>query len=102
MDRICRKQIMTLSFFCWDALGFMLGGAIGPIPTVFPLFAVLYGIFNSFGEMRPSVATFFTSSGFFPTHIGGHFMGFAAAVWKAAAAVGTQVFTPIQDSLGGG
>ena len=29
-------------------------------------------------------------------------MGFAAAVGKAGAAIGTQVFTPIQDSLGSG
>lgn len=29
-------------------------------------------------------------------------MGFAAAVGKAGAAIGTQVFMPIQDSLGGG
>ncbi|KAH0846130.1 hypothetical protein FOPE_12680 [Fonsecaea pedrosoi] len=27
-------------------------------------------------------------------------MGFAAAVGKAGAAIGTQVFTPIQDSFG--
>ena len=30
----------------------------------------------------------------------GHFLGFAAAVGKAGAAIGTQVFTPIQDSFG--
>lgn len=29
----------------------------------------------------------------------GHFLGFAAAVGKAGAAIGTQVFTPIQDSF---
>ena len=29
-------------------------------------------------------------------------MGFAAAVGKAGAAIGTQVFTPIQKSLGDG
>lgn len=29
-------------------------------------------------------------------------MGIAAAVGKAGAAIGTQVFTPIQDSLGSG
>lgn len=29
-------------------------------------------------------------------------MGFAAAVGKAGAAIGTQVFTPIQTSLGSG
>lgn len=35
----------------------------------------------------------------FPTPIRGHFLGFAAAVGKAGAAIGTQVFTPIQDSF---
>ncbi|CAF9918041.1 MAG: hypothetical protein ALECFALPRED_000480 [Alectoria fallacina] len=102
MDRIGRRQTMTLGFFCWGILGFILGGALGPIQTVFPLFVVLYGIFNSFGEMGPGVATFLTASESFPTPLRGHFMGFAAAVGKAGAAIGTQVFTPIQDSLGGG
>lgn len=100
MDRIGRKQTMTLGFFCWGILGFILGGALGPIQTVFPLFVVLYGIFNAFGEMGPGVATFLTASESFPTPLRGQFMGFAAAVGKAGAAIGTQVFTPIQDSLG--
>lgn len=34
-------------------LGFIIGGALKPILSVFPLFIVLYGIFNSFGEMGP-------------------------------------------------
>ena len=102
MDRIGRKQTMTLGFLCWGILGFILGGALGPIQTIFPLFVVLYGIFNSFGEMGPGVATFLTASESFPTPLRGHFMGFAAAVGKAGAAIGTQVFTPIQDSLGSG
>ena len=38
----------------------------------------------------------------FPTPIRGHFLGLAAAVGKAGAAIGTQVFIPIQDNLGGG
>lgn len=54
MDRIGRKQTMTLGFFCWAILGFIIGGALDPIQKVFPLFVVLYGIFNSFGEVsRP-------------------------------------------------
>lgn len=97
-DCIGRKQTMTLGFFCWG----ILGGALGPIQTVFPLFVVLYGTFNSFGEMAPGVATFLTASESSPTPLRGHFMGFAAAVGKADAAIGTQVFTPIQDSLGSG
>ena len=99
MDRIGRKQTMTLGFACWAVLGFIIGGALGPIQTVFPLFVVLYGIFNSFGEMGPGVATFLCGAESFPTPLRGHFLGFAAAVGKAGAAIGTQVFTPIQNSF---
>ena len=99
MDKIGRKQTMTLGFFLWGIVGFILGGAIGPIQTVFPLFVVLYGIFNSLGEMGPGVATFLCAAESFPTPLRGHYLGFAAAVGKAGAAIGTQVFTPIQNSF---
>ncbi len=55
MDRIGRKQTMTLGFFLWAIMGFIIGGALTPILAVFPLFVVLYGIFNSLGEMGPGV-----------------------------------------------
>jgi MFS family permease len=99
MDRIGRKQTMTLGFFLWGIIGFILGGALGPIQKIFPLFVVLYGIFNALGEMGPGVATFLCAAESFPTPLRGHYMGFAAAVGKAGAAIGTQVFTPIQDSF---
>lgn len=99
MDRIGRKQTMTLGFFCWAIMGFIIGGALNPIKSVFPLFIVLYGIFNSLGEMGPGVATFLCSTESFPTPLRGVAIGFAAAVGKAGAAIGTQVFTPIQDSF---
>ncbi|KAF2674308.1 MFS general substrate transporter [Microthyrium microscopicum] len=99
MDKIGRKQTMSLGFLLWAILAFIIGGAIGPIQSVFPLFVVLYGIFNSLGEMGPGVATFVCGAESFPTPLRGHFLGFAAAVGKAGAAIGTQVFTPIQDSF---
>lgn len=99
MDRIGRKQTMTLGFGLWAILGFIIGGALGPIEKVFPLFIVLYGIFNALGEMGPGVATFLCGAESFPTPLRGHFLGLAAAVGKAGAAIGTQVFTPIQDSF---
>lgn len=80
-------------------LSFVLGGALGPIQSVFPLFVVLYSIFNALGEMGPGVATFLCAAESFPTPLRGHYLGFAAAVGKAGAAIGTQVFTPIQDSF---
>ena len=67
MDKIGRKQTMTLGFFLWGILGFILGGALGPIQKVFPLFVVLYGIFNALGEMGPGVATFLCAAESFPT-----------------------------------
>lgn len=90
MDWIGRKQTMTLGFACWAVLGFILGGALGPIQSVFPLFVVLYGIFNAFGEMGPGVATFLCGAESFPTPLRGHFLGLAAAFGKVGAAVGTQ------------
>lgn len=88
MDRIGRKQTMSLGFFCWAILGFIIGGALKPIQSVFPLFIVLYGIFNSFGELGPGVSTFLCASESFPTPLRGHYLGFAAAVGKAGAAIG--------------
>ncbi|PTU21995.1 hypothetical protein P175DRAFT_0508881 [Aspergillus ochraceoroseus IBT 24754] len=99
MDRIGRKQTMTLGFFLWAIWGFVLGGALQPIQTVFPLFVVMYGIFNALGEMGPGVSTFLCAAESFPTPLRGHFLGFAAAFGKAGASIGTQVFTPIQNSF---
>jgi hypothetical protein len=56
MDRIGRRQTMTLGFLGWTILGFIIGGALSPIQSVFPLFIVLYGIFNALGEMGPGVS----------------------------------------------
>ena len=50
-----------------------------------------YGIFNAFGEMGPGVATFLCGAESFPTPLRGHFLGLAAAVGKAGAAIGTEV-----------
>lgn len=99
MDRIGRKQNMALGFFVWALWGFLLGGALHPIQTVFPLFVVMYGIFQCLGEMGPGVSTFLCSAESFPTPLRGHFIGFAAAFGKAGASVGTQVFIPIQHSF---
>lgn len=56
MDRIGRKNTMVLGFVLWSILGFILGGALGPIQSIFPLFVVLYGILGSLSEMGPGVS----------------------------------------------
>lgn len=57
MDRIGRKQTMTLGFVIWSILGFIIGGALKQITSIFPLFVILYGIFNGLGELGPGVST---------------------------------------------
>lgn len=64
MDKIGRKQTMALGFFLWSILAFIIGGALNPITSVFPLFVVLYGIFNTLGEMGPGVRISFSSPEF--------------------------------------
>lgn len=46
---------MTLGFVLWAILGYIIGGAFEKILPIFPLFVVLYGIFNTLGEMGPGV-----------------------------------------------
>ncbi|OTB01186.1 hypothetical protein M426DRAFT_75360 [Hypoxylon sp. CI-4A] len=99
MDRIGRKQTMTLGFTCLGIMGFIIGGALYQLIEVFPLFIVLYGLFNASGEMGPGAATFVCASESFPTPLRGHFVGLAAAVGKVGAVIGTQAFTPVVRSF---
>ncbi|KAJ9148866.1 Metabolite transport protein [Pleurostoma richardsiae] len=97
-DRIGRRQTMALGFGMQAVLGFVLGGAMGPIQSVFPLFVVLYGIFLTLGEVGPGSTVVLTASECFPTSIRGQMMGFVSAWSKAGAAIGTQVFTAILNA----
>ncbi|KAJ5912394.1 hypothetical protein N7504_001277 [Penicillium tannophilum] len=99
-DRIGRRRTMALGFALQAILGFILGGALGPIETKLPLFIVLYGIFLTLGEVGPGSTIVLTASECFPTAIRGHAVGLAAAWSKAGAAIGTQVFKPIMASWG--
>ncbi|OKO97873.1 hypothetical protein PENSUB_9799 [Penicillium subrubescens] len=87
-DRIGRRRTMALGFSLQAILGFILGGALGPIQTKLPLFIVLDGICLTLASES------------FPTALRGHGVGLAAAWSKASAAIGTQVFKPILASWG--
>lgn len=99
-DRIGRRRTMALGFALQAILGFILGGALGSIQNVIPLFIVMYGIFLTLGEVGPGATIVLTSSESFPTSIRGQCMGLISAFGKAGAAVGTAVFAPILASYG--
>ncbi|KAF7553980.1 hypothetical protein G7Z17_g3217 [Cylindrodendrum hubeiense] len=97
-DKIGRRQTMALGFSLQAILGFVLGGAMGPIQSIFPLFVVLYGVFLTLGEVGPGSTVVLLASESFPTSIRGQMLGFISAWSKAGAAIGTQVFTAILNS----
>lgn len=95
LDKMGRRNTMLLGFVSQSIIAFVLAGALAPIQKVFPLFIILYGIMLSCGEFGPGVTTLLVSSECFPTAFRGHFVGLAASVAKAGAAVGTVVFNRI-------
>lgn len=99
-DKIGRRQTMALGFGLQAILGFILGGALGKIQDILPLFIIMYGIFLTLGEVGPGATIVLTSSESFPTSIRGQCLGLIAAFGKAGAAVGTAVFAPILASFG--
>jgi len=68
---------------------------------VFPLFVVLYGLFQSLLSVGPGDCNFLVASESFPTPLRGHFLGFAAAVGKAGAAIGTTALTDALNDFDG-
>lgn len=70
-----------------------------PIQHIFPLFVVLYGLFQSFLSVGPGNCNFLVSSESFPTPLRGHFLGFAAAIGKAGAAIGTTVLSSVLNDF---
>ncbi|KAG8708476.1 hypothetical protein FRC08_018865, partial [Ceratobasidium sp. 394] len=64
-------------------------------------FAVLYGIFLSFGELGPGNCLGLLASKSGPTAVRGQFYGAAAAIGKVGAFVGTWAFPPMIDAFGG-
>jgi MFS family permease len=99
VDSWGRKKTMAVGFFVQAAFGIAIGASAPQLIKVFPLFVVLYGIFLFFGEFGPGDCTILVAAEIYPTAIRGTMMGLSAAIGKAGAAIGTQVFKPILGAL---
>lgn len=100
IDRIGPKKLMATGFFIQAVIGIIVG-ALAPqiITNAFPAFVILYGFFLFFGEFGPGDCTILVSAEMYPTAIRGTMYGLSAAIGKAGAAIGTQVFKPILNTL---
>lgn len=95
IEKVGRRQTYALGWSIVCVFGFVIGGAMIQLQSIFPLFVVLYGLFQSFLSVGPGNCNFLVSSESFPTPLRGHFLGFAAAVGKAGAAIGTTVLSSV-------
>ncbi|KAJ3509410.1 hypothetical protein NLJ89_g5234 [Agrocybe chaxingu] len=95
-----RRNTMMLGFSGYLIFGLVIGLTYEKITKITPLFVILYGLMQSFGNMGPGDMLGLVSSESYPTAIRGTCYGLSAAIGKTGAAVGTQAFTPIQLHLG--
>jgi len=76
-------------------IGFIMSGAYKHLVNVPAAFAVVYGIFLSFGEFGPGNCLGLLAAKSGPTAVRGQFYGVAAAIGKIGAFVGTWAFPPM-------
>lgn len=100
VSRIGTRWQMILGFGGYLVIGLIIGLAWDKIIDIPVLFVILYGLFTSFGNAGPGSMCGLVSSESYPTALRGSAYGLSAAIGKVGAAVGTQIFRPIQDSLG--
>ncbi|KAI1824110.1 major facilitator superfamily domain-containing protein [Xylaria intraflava] len=98
--KIGRKYIMMLGFAGYLIFGLIVGVAYNKIIHIVPLFVVLYGLMQSLGSGGPGNMLGLMSSEAYATGVRGTCYGISAAMGKTGGAVGTEVFTRIQDNLG--
>jgi len=97
IDYIGPKYCMILGLIIQAIFGFFMSGFYQQLinPAHIAGFAVIYGLFLSFGELGPgnNLGLLAAKSG--PTAFRGQFYGIAAAVGKIGAFVGTWAFPPM-------
>ena len=69
--------------------GFIMSGLYDQLKKHIGAFAVIYGIFLSFGELGPGNCLGLLAAKSGPTAVRGQFYGFAAAIGKVGAFAGT-------------
>jgi MFS family permease len=101
VDYLGPKYTMITGLILQAIIGFIMSGLYQRLTGNIAAFAVVYGIFLSFGEVGPGNCLGLLASKTSPTAVRGQFYGIAAAVGKVGAFVGTWAFPPIIKAFGG-
>ncbi|OJA16409.1 hypothetical protein AZE42_05503 [Rhizopogon vesiculosus] len=101
IDFMGPKATMITGLLAQAVMGFIMSGLYTKLSSHVGAFAVVYGIFLSFGEFGPGNCTGVLAAKTGPTAVRGQYYGIAAAVGKVGAFIGTWVFPLIVDDFGG-
>ncbi|KAF5382045.1 hypothetical protein D9615_004324 [Tricholomella constricta] len=92
VDYLGPKRTMITGLMLQAIIGFFMSGFYVQLTNHIGGFAVVYGIFLSFGEFGPGNNLGLLASKSSPTAVRGQFYGLAAAIGKIGAFVGTWAF----------
>ncbi|KAF8583045.1 MFS Git1p-related glycerophosphoinositol and glycerophosphocholine permease [Ramaria rubella] len=101
VDYFGPKYTMIIGLLLQALFGFIMSGLYTHLKHHIAGFAIIYGIFLSFGEFGPGNCLGLIAAKSGPTAVRGQFYGAAAAVGKVGAFVGTWVFPPMINAFGG-
>ncbi|KAF9466551.1 putative metabolite transporter [Collybia nuda] len=101
VDYLGPKYTMITGLLLQAIIGFIMSGLYVKLTEHIAGFAVVYGIFLSFGELGPGNCLGLLASKTSPTAVRGQYYGLAAAIGKVGAFVGTWAFPPMIKRFGG-
>ncbi|KAG1896505.1 major facilitator superfamily domain-containing protein [Suillus fuscotomentosus] len=101
VDLLGPKVTIITGLLAQAVIGFIMSGLYTQLSQHIGAFAVVYGIFLSFGEFGPGNCLGVLGAKSGPTAVRGQYYGFAAAVGKIGAFIGTWVFPIIVTDFGG-
>ena len=92
---------MILGLVAQAVIGFIMSGLYVKLTEHVAAFAVVYGLFLSFGELGPGNNLGLLASKSGPTAVRGQYYAIASAMGKVGAIAGTWAFPPIVKAFGG-
>ncbi|KAF7594133.1 hypothetical protein BBP40_009982 [Aspergillus hancockii] len=99
-NSIGRRNTGLVGFAGYAVLGFIIGGTFSKLSRNMAAFVVLYGLLQAFGHLGPGATIGLISTESFPTAMRSMGYSVATAFGRTGAAVGTQCFTPLQQTAG--
>lgn len=101
VDYLGPRYTQVLGLLLQALFGFIMSGLYSSLKQHVGAFAVVYGIFLTFGEFGPGNCLGLIAAKSGPTAVRGQFYGAAAAVGKVGAFIGIWTFPRIIDRFGG-